>query len=492
MKILDMEKFGGEVTIGATVATGFEFTAVDEITKKIDVVDYDITQGKVFFTATSECFAKIHQLRSVDKLFLVVKRYENYVYDVTKEVELERIGSVAFELPWEQVEKYWNENRPFCIKMNKFQKQKLRERKKKRRQLNLDGCGGGDEEDSDLEVWEKSTDVNFRVTCNRVGKKQSVTSPEAEYKFGGNVQDATGWNVNLSCYNLEVLLEIGLDSLMVALSLTPFSLHHRNIEYFGRTTLRSTIAYNMLMLCKLKVGEVVVDPMCGTGSIPLEGAMEWKGCLHVGGDNSGAAMERVSGNVGVNNGGLGVNLEKGDNLGVSQVKRDSFEVNENGNRNLEINTEKISEEKLKYPVEVIRWDATRLPWRDSTIDVCVTDLPFGKRMGSQHDNRVLYPRFLHELARVSKVGTSRACLLTYDRRSALNAFSKLNKLWSLKRTVNVNIGGLRAAVYLLGRTKHKFVVGEDFNLEEKKKKFQKNETKNKKISEEFKKLDISI
>uniref|UniRef100_F6WNV4 Ribosomal RNA large subunit methyltransferase K/L-like methyltransferase domain-containing protein n=1 Tax=Ciona intestinalis TaxID=7719 RepID=F6WNV4_CIOIN len=152
MKILDMEKFGGEVTIGATVATGFEFTAVDEITKKIDVVDYDITQGKVFFTATSECFAKIHQLRSVDKLFLVVKRYENYVYDVTKEVELERIGSVAFELPWEQVEKYWNENRPFCIKMNKFQKQKLRERKKKRRQLNLDGCGGGDEEDSDLEV----------------------------------------------------------------------------------------------------------------------------------------------------------------------------------------------------------------------------------------------------------------------------------------------------------------------------------------------------
>uniref|UniRef100_H2ZB54 THUMP domain-containing protein n=1 Tax=Ciona savignyi TaxID=51511 RepID=H2ZB54_CIOSA len=418
-----------KVTFGATVPTGFEFTAVQEIREKINAYDCETAQGKVFFTSNFEALPKIHQLRSVDKLFLVIKRLENYVYDETKEVELAKYPELAKSLPWQQVEEFWKLNRPHCKKLNRFQKEKLKERMRIRKtKLSESGKPENAEDQMNfknrIESLEQSSEIRFRVTGNRVGKKQSVTSQEADYCFGGHVQDATGWKVDLSFYNVEVLLDLGVDSLMVALSLTLFSLHHRNISHFGRTTLRSTIAYNMLRLCAPQPGDIVVDPMCGSGSIPLEGAMQWKDCFHVAGDNCKPAVSRTTGNVLSN-----------DNC----------------------------------PVEVIRWDATRLPWKSGSIDVCVTDLPFGRRMGSQTDNRILYPRFLFEVARVAKLGVTRTCILTYDRRSALKAISQLSKFWSLKRTVCVNIGGLRAAVYLLNRTNH--VYDQDFIFEEKRNKY---------------------
>lgn len=47
-------------------------------------------------------------------------------------------------------------------------------------------------------------------------------------------------------------------------------MHHRNIINFGPTTLRSTICYNLLKLANPKTGDIIVDPMCGGGSIPIE------------------------------------------------------------------------------------------------------------------------------------------------------------------------------------------------------------------------------
>lgn len=52
--------------------------------------------------------------------------------------------------------------------------------------------------------------------------------------------------------------------------ITEKSLHRRNIVYFGPTTLRSTICYNLLRLADPKTGDVVIDPLGGGGSIPIE------------------------------------------------------------------------------------------------------------------------------------------------------------------------------------------------------------------------------
>lgn len=61
-----------------------------------------------------------------------------------------------------------------------------------------------------------------------------------------------------------------LDQLITHLRVTHKSMHHRNIINFGPTTLRSTICYNLLKLANPKPGDVIVDPMCGGGSIPIE------------------------------------------------------------------------------------------------------------------------------------------------------------------------------------------------------------------------------
>lgn len=54
------------------------------------------------------------------------------------------------------------------------------------------------------------------------------------------------------------------------IALTKESKHHRNINFFGPTTLRATICYNLLRLAQPKVGDIIIDPMCGGGSIPIE------------------------------------------------------------------------------------------------------------------------------------------------------------------------------------------------------------------------------
>ncbi|KAG0434962.1 hypothetical protein HPB47_018761, partial [Ixodes persulcatus] len=110
----------------------------------------------------------------------------------------------------------------------------------------------------------------FRVTCNRAGQVHKFTSMEAAAIFGGAVNDAFHWGVDMKHFDLEVVLNIGEEAVYVCLGLTRGSLHHRNLDQFGPTSLRCTIAYNMLRLCDLRPGDIVCDPMCGGGSIPIE------------------------------------------------------------------------------------------------------------------------------------------------------------------------------------------------------------------------------
>ena len=60
------------------------------------------------------------------------------------------------------------------------------------------------------------------------------------------------------------------DMVSVGLSLTPRALFYRNLVKMGPTSLRSTVCFNLLMMAKPQPYEVVVDPMCGGGSISLE------------------------------------------------------------------------------------------------------------------------------------------------------------------------------------------------------------------------------
>lgn len=86
----------------------------------------------------------------------------------------------------------------------------------------------------------------FRVTCHRSGDNHSFDSMGAASNFGGAIYNYFKWNVSMKEFDIEVMLYIEDSDVRVGLALTKQSLHRRNTTAFGPTTLRPTIAYNML------------------------------------------------------------------------------------------------------------------------------------------------------------------------------------------------------------------------------------------------------
>ncbi|XP_039334509.2 tRNA (guanine(6)-N(2))-methyltransferase THUMP3 isoform X3 [Saimiri boliviensis] len=299
------------VTIGATVPTGFEQTAADEVREKLgSPCKISRDRGKIYFVISLESLAQVHCLRSVDNLFVVVQEFQDYQFKKTKEEVLKDFEDLAGKLPWSNPLKVWKINDSFKKKkakhkkinqksskgkINNGQEVKIDQRNDKkdftshaldshildyyenpaiREEVSTlvgdDLASCKDETDESSKEETEPQVLKFRVTCNRAGDKHCFTSNEAARDFGGAVQDYFKWKADMTNFDVEVLLNIHDNEVIVGIALTEESLHRRNITHFGPTTLRSTLAYGMLRLCDPLPYDIIVDPMCGTGAIPIE------------------------------------------------------------------------------------------------------------------------------------------------------------------------------------------------------------------------------
>ncbi|KAM6215920.1 tRNA (guanine(6)-N(2))-methyltransferase THUMP3 [Rhynchocyon petersi] len=453
-----------QVIIGATVPTGFEQTAADEVREKLgSSCKISKDRGKIYFDISMDSLPQVHCLRSVDNLFVVVQDFKDYQFKETKEEILKDFEELAGKLSWSDPLKVWKMNTNIKKKKMKYKKinqnqnrkkinngqgEQIDERNVKKVKNNAleshildyyenpaikeevstlvgDNLASFKEDETDESSKEPDGQVlKFRVTCNRAGEKHCFTSNEAARDFGGSVQDYFKWKADMTNFDVEVLLNIHDNEIVVGIALTEESLHRRNITHFGPTTLRSTLAYGMLRLCAPRPSDIIVDPMCGTGAIPIEGATEWFNCYHIGGDNNPLAMNRAANNI-------------SSLLTKNQIKE--------------------CKPSWGLPIDAVQWDTCNLPLRTASVDIIVTDMPFGKRMGSKKRNWNLYPACLQEMSRVCRPGTGRAVLLTQDKKCFSKALSGMGHVWRKVHTVWVNIGGLHAAVYLLKRTPQAYV-----------------------------------
>ncbi|KAM6256361.1 tRNA (guanine(6)-N(2))-methyltransferase THUMP3 isoform 2-T2 [Porphyrio hochstetteri] len=435
--------------IGATVPTGFEQTAAEEVREKLGSASrISKDRGKIYFEVPAQGLPQVHRLRSVDNLFVVVQEFKEYQFKESKEDALKDLEDLVKKLSWADPLKVWELNNSLKKRKTKRKKPQPQSTASKERQSD-DGEGqgaepedtgkqedcapgaagvepassqdteetrgvasqiGGEEEDEDNEQAEATEEsqagagaeskagggqagqgdarvLRFRVTCNRAGEKHSFTSSEAARDFGGAVQEHFQWKADMTNFDVEVLLNIHNNEVVVGIALTEESLHRRNITHFGPTTLRSTLAYGMLRLCDPQPTDIIVDPMCGTGAIPIEGATEWPSCYHIAGDNNPQAVKRAANNI--------CSLLK---------KKENKESTSSG-----------------IPLDIIQWDICNLPLRTGSVDIIVTDMPFGKRIGSKKKNWDLYPACLMEMGRICTPGTGRAALLTQDKK----CFAKL-------------------------------------------------------------------
>lgn len=381
----------------ATVITGFEWIAAEEVKEKLPGVQNVVhSQGRVNFESTCDP-AEIVQLRSVDNVYIIAGRMIVDELPTDKDDGLRlKLQDLMNAVDWRTGLSIWQRVSPF-------------------------------DKTQDLDVILTEGDSHrdlkpaFRVTCNRTGSGHCFQSGDGASRFGGIIDDTFKWPVSMKEYSLEVVLNIKEKDWYVCLALTPQSLHRRNLVSFGVTTLRATVCYSLLRLADIKTGEVVCDPLAGTGAIMVEASVTRGDIFCLCADHHDVAIKHCS-------------------------------------KNSEALLQLPDPQKLS-PLNSIQFDSTKMPLRTSSVDVFVSDFPFGKRIGTKTMNSVLYPKVLAEMARVAVPSTSRAILLTQDYKNMKRALvsPEVCKSWRNTRTVFLKLGNLTTHVYCLKRTNFSFV-----------------------------------
>ena len=266
--------------------------------------------------------------------------------------------------------------------------------------------------------WEDAAPSSFRVTAeretwwafpsdllaesepdSRQPKRHAYRSVDIEKTVGEVVWEKTQWPARMKGFDLEFYVHVFDSDAVLGLSIVHLT-RRPVVPHCVMTTLRAGVVDAMRRLALLDApAQIVVDPMCGAGSVPMAfgdvcdalpfdaGAARrdavqmfrspavpqaaWARCHAFGGDSSTEA--------------LGACL------------RNSCEVEGGGLR-----------------VDFVRWDACALPLRTACIDRIVVDLPFGNKCGSHHKNSKTYHLMLDEMHRVLVDGGV-AVLLTRER-----------------------------------------------------------------------------
>ncbi|KAG7206752.1 hypothetical protein KM043_000675 [Ampulex compressa] len=399
------------VTIGTTVDTGFEWQAADECKEKLgENVKIVKERGKIYFNVEQEEFPKVQEMRSIDNIFVVGDVRIFKFAGINKETDLQPFkDAVHNDIQLQKSLNAWQRFTGFVGKIYPTRKEydAAENIHKTRPKADTLIMHRGRKRGQDPAEADENDLLKYRVTCERTGTHAFESSDVARV-VGGELQDKFLWLVDLTMYHLEIYCKLISNILITHLRVTHESKHRRNITAFGPTTLRATVCYNLLRLAQPSPGDIVIDPMCGGGSIPIEAALAYTQSYVLCGDNHPKAVIRAKSNI------------------------DTTMAN--------------------CRTDLLYWSVTQLPFMNSSIDIIVTDMPFGKRSGRMTDNRVLYKKFLLQLGRVVRLSTGRMVLLTSDRRSMNMALQEAGDLFHVTKMVGVNIGGLQAAVYVLKRS----------------------------------------
>lgn len=266
-------------------------------------------------------------------------------------------------------------------------------------------------------------DISFRVNCVRKGT-HAYKSPTAAGWLGAGIIKTTGWAVDLTKFNLEIYLHIAKDQWAFGVTLVPDQTRQRNRApvIMGNepvTPLAPPCASLLVRAAHVQPGHVVVDPMCGDGTIPIEGSLAHPSASFIAADINHKSIIRARRNA----------AAAARSQNVPEIK------------NLDIKV----------------WDATQTGLAEGSIDTVISDLPYGQRHGSHKINVDLYPPFVSELARITKPG-GQALLLTLERYLVRKLATEMPE-WELDEAgtfSEVDIGGFDCGLLRLVRTNATF------------------------------------
>ena len=189
--------------------------------------------------------------------------------------------------------------------------------------------------------------------------------------------------------------------LLLTMRLSDERLRHREYKVAHLPgSLRPSVAAALGWLSEPADDDIVLDPMCGAGTVLIERAHLGRYAKLIGGDSNPAMLEAARENVGP-----------------------------------------------RYkPIELNSWDATKIALGDASVTKVITNLAWEMRHGSHAENRRLYPYLIEEFRRVMKPG-GLIVMLTAETRLMADLMSR--GVFRPHKILRVSILGAPAAIYVM-------------------------------------------
>ncbi len=243
--------------------------------------------------------------------------------------------------------------------------------------------------------------LDFRVVARSVGEHEfrRVDLGRA-IERGIAERGDQKWRLVEDGADVEFWATLLADELILAIRLSDERMRHRDYKVAHLPgSLRPTVAAALGWLSHPADDDVVLDPLCGTGTVLIERAHLGRYRMLLGGDHDPEALAAARANVGP-----------------------------------------------RYkPIMLAPWDAAAIPLGDRSVTKIITNLPWGIRHGSHADNQRLYPRMIAECRRVLAPGGAMV-LLTAETR-LMRELAMHHKIRPAQ-IFNVTILGAPAAVYV--------------------------------------------
>lgn len=203
--------------------------------------------------------------------------------------------------------------------------------------------------------------------------------------------------------DLEFWLWIGGTEALVGVRLSDATMRHRTYkrEHLP-ASLRPTVAAAMGLLARPTESDIVLDPLCGAGTIVIERALL-------------APYQRVMG---------------------SDIHESAVEIARRNARSAHVHTEWRT------------WDARSLPLESESVTRIISNLPFGKQIGSHEQNISLYKDLAQEFGRVLTKDGLIVTLTSEDRMWETNLRTAG---WHVTKKVVISVLGQPASIFVAER-----------------------------------------
>jgi 23S rRNA G2445 N2-methylase RlmL len=212
----------------------------------------------------------------------------------------------------------------------------------------------------------------------------------------------SSWNPAEENASVEVWLTIRGATAVCGLRLSDKTMRHRAYKVEHQpASLRPTMAAAMVRLAGAAPGDVILDPMCGAGTILAE------------------------------------------QIELSKARKAGRVETWGGDRDMNMLRAAASNLHRVGPALLAHWDATRLPLGTASVDRVVSNPPFGKQLSSPEEIGPLYRAVVREYDRVLRPG-GRAVLLVSEP-DALRAAIKPAG-WQPSRQLRVEVLGQPAVI----------------------------------------------